>query len=91
MFMEAAVWFVSVTMEVVLVVPTVQPPRFRLLGEVVSGRIAVPLTSKTSGVIVALSVSPIAPLIDPVVDGVKVTDSVQVANGNKVVTHPEAV
>jgi len=91
MLIDAAVLFVSVRVDVLLVLPTVQPPKFTLLGEIVSGRIAVPLTSKISGVTVALSVSPIAPLMDPLADGVKVTDSVQVAAGNRVVMQPEAV
>lgn len=91
MLIDAAVLFVSVRVDVLLVLPTVQPPKFTLLGEIVSGRTAVPLTSKISGVTVALSVSPIAPLIDPLADGVKVTDSVQVAAGNRVVMQPEAV
>ena len=91
MLIDAAVLFASVRVDVLLVLPTVQPPKFTLLGEIVSGRIAVPLTSKISGVTVALSVSPIAPLIDPLADGVKVTDSVQVAAGNRVVMQPEAV
>jgi hypothetical protein len=91
MLIDAAVLFVSVRVDVLLVLPTVQPPKLMLLGEIVSGRIAVPLTSKISGVTVALSVSPIAPFIDPLADGVKVTDSVQVAAGNRVVMQPEAV
>jgi hypothetical protein len=82
---------VRVTVEELLVVPTVQPPKLRLAGETVNGRMAVPVASKTSGFTTVLFANAIAPLIVPVVDGVKVTVNVHVAPEAKVVTQPDAL
>jgi hypothetical protein len=74
-----------------LVVPTVQPPKVSEAGDMVNGRMAVPVAFNTSGFTAVLFVSVIAPSSDPVVDGVKVTVNVQEAPDNKVVTQPDAL
>jgi len=86
-----AAWFVTVTVAGLLVVPTIQLPRFTLVGLMVTGIMAVPEASRTSGFTLVLSVTAIAPLIDPVVDGLKLTVNTHVAAGSKVVTQPDAL
>jgi len=72
--------FVIVMICAALAVPTVCAPKVRVAGERVSGSTAVPFTSRTWVLIAAVSVSTIAPLIDPddPSAGVKVTPMVQV-------------
>jgi hypothetical protein len=72
-------------------VPTVKLPKLRLAGDIVNGRMAVPVTSKTSGLTAVLFVIPTAPLIDPVVDGTKVTVNVHEAPEAKAPTQPDAL
>jgi hypothetical protein len=52
---------------------------------------AVPVTSKTSGLTAVLFVIPTAPLIDPVVDGTKVTVNIHEAPEAKAPTQPDAL
>lgn len=69
MLTAAAVWFVTVTVAELLVVPKIQLPRLTLLGLMVTGRIAVPEASRTSGFTLVLFVTAIAPLVDPLASG----------------------
>jgi len=86
---DPAVWFVRVTVWELLVVPTVSFPKPMLTGVMVIGRTAVPVAFRTSGLTDVPSVSAIAPLIVPLVDGLKVTVNVHVAPEVKVVTQPD--
>ena len=79
------------TVEALLVVPTVQVPKLTLAGDMVSGRMPVPVTSKISGLITVLFVNAIAPWSAPVVDGLNVTVNVQEAPEARVVTQPDEV
>jgi predicted phage tail protein len=72
-----------------LVVPTTQLPKLWLAGEKVSGRIAVPEASKTSGLTAVLSFTATDPVMVPLVEGVKVTVNVQEAPEARVVTQPD--
>jgi len=84
-------WFVNVTVAGPLVVPTVHVPKLTLAAEIVSGKMAVPVTSKTSGLTEALVVNATAPWIDPVVEGVNLTVKAQLAPGINVVAQPDAL
>ena len=79
------------TVEALLVVPTVQVPKLTLVGDMVSGRMPVPVTSKISGLITVLFANAIAPWSAPVVDGLNVTVNVQEAPEARVVTQPDEV
>jgi len=65
-------------------VPTVQPPKLTVAGDMVNGKMPVPVAFKTSGLTAVLLVSAIAPSKDPVVEGVKETVNVHEAPDNKV-------
>jgi hypothetical protein len=85
------VWFVTITVAQLLVVPTIQVPRLMLVGLIVTGRMAVPEAFRTSGFTLVLFFTAIAPLIDPVVDGLNLTVNTHVADGSKVVMQPDAL
>lgn len=74
--------FVNVMVFAALVVPTVTVPKFSLAGEIESSGRPVPERAKTCGVFTALSAIVSAPDIDPVIEGVKLTETVQVLLGS---------
>jgi hypothetical protein len=71
--------FVSVTVWGALVVPTVCAAKVRLAGARITGTTALPLTSTTCGLPAPEVASATAPLIVPAFEGVKVTDTVHLA------------
>ena len=82
---------VRVMAEEPLVVPTVQVPKLTLAGDMVIGRMPMPVASKISGLTAVLLVTAIAPWSVPVVDGLKVTVNVHEAPEARVVTQPDEV
>src|SRR5271166_1170686 len=71
---------VSVTVLGALVVPTVWPENVRLVGDNVTGTAPVPDKAAICGLPAPVVAMATDPLTDPVSDGVKVTERVQVAD-----------
>ena len=71
---------VSVTVFGALVVPMAWPENVRLVGDSVTGTAPVPDKAATCGLAAPVSAMASDPFTDPVSDGVKVTDNVQVAD-----------
>jgi hypothetical protein len=77
-------WFVRVTVLAALVLPTTTVARFRVLGEMLTGVIPVPVRLAVWGLLPALSVMVKVPVSGATMVGVNVTRMVQVAPPAKV-------
>ena len=83
--------FVTVTVFVELVVPTVIVPKFNELDENVTGALPVPESVTVCGLFGVSSVKVRAPVIEPTAAGAKVTPTEQLAAGARVAPLQESV